>query len=417
MSTDGPLGARPSWPHPGERGGEDRRAPREDETDVLIVGAGLIGCATAYYLGREGVECLVVDRGEVNREGSGANAGSLHIQIRRPERAYSDETLRQFIPMKVAAGRLWAQIEQELGCSVGLKVRGGLLVAETDEELAVIREKVAYERELGLETEALSASEMRAIAPNLSEHLVGGSFDPAEGLANPLLVTPAYVRLATAHGARFRIHTAVSATEALRGGGFLVTTSTGMIRAKRILNAAGPWAGTLAAMAGAPLPVEGRVIQASVTERREPILDQLIQHVRPALSLKQTTYGTFMIGGGWPATTDPQTGRPDIDPACVAGNLGVALRVLPMLRDVQVVRTWLGVIAHSLDRDGQRLQIFGEIPSVPGYFVVAGGTLFTMGPLFSRLAAELMTTGRTSYPVDIFHPERFGFARSMSRRW
>jgi glycine/D-amino acid oxidase-like deaminating enzyme len=406
-------------------GGQDGRAlgadlsyasdGARDQTDVLIVGAGLIGCATAYYLSREGVECLVVDRGEVNREGSGANAGSLHIQIRRPERAYADDTLRKFIPMKVAAGRLWAQIEQELGCSVGLKVKGGILVAETDEELGIIREKVAYERELGLETETLSASEMREIAPNLSGHLVGGSFDPAEGLANPLLVTPAYVRLAAARGARFRIHTAVTATEALRSGGFLVTTSRGTIRAKRILNAAGPWAGTLAAMVGAPLPVEGRVIQASVTERREPILDQLIQHVRPALSLKQTTYGTFMIGGGWPATIDPQTGRPAIDPACLAGNLGVALRVLPTLRDVQVVRTWLGVIAHSLDRDGQRLQIFGEIPSVPGYFVVAGGTLFTMGPLFSRLVAELMTTGRTSYPVDIFHPDRFGRARSVPR--
>ena len=83
-----------------------------NETDVLIIGAGLIGCATAYYLSREGVECLVVDRGEINREGSGANAGSLHIQIRRTERVYSDETLRQFIPMKVAAGRIWAQIEQ-----------------------------------------------------------------------------------------------------------------------------------------------------------------------------------------------------------------------------------------------------------------------------------------------------------------
>jgi glycine/D-amino acid oxidase-like deaminating enzyme len=122
-----------------------------------------------------------------------------------------------------------------------------------------------------------------------------------------------------------------------------------------------------------------------------------------------------MIGGGWPATTDPSTGRPAIDPASVAGNLGVALRVLPTLRDVQVVRTWLGVIAHSLDRDGQRLQIFGELPSVPGYFVVAGGTLFTMGPLFSRLAAELLTTGTTSYPVEIFHPERFGRARSVPR--
>ena len=263
-----------------------------DETDVLVIGAGLIGAATAYYLSREGVECLVVDRGEVNREGSGASAGSLHIQIRKPERAYADETLRQFILMKVAAGQIWA---------------------------------------------------------------------------------------------------------------------------KRIVNAAGPWAGSLAAMVGAPLPVGGRVIQAGVTERREPILDQLIQHVRPALSLKQTTYGTFIIGGGWPAMTDPQTGRPVIDPACVAGNFGVALRVLPTLHDVQVVRTWLGVIAHSEDLDGQRLQIFGELPSVPGYYVIAGGTLFTMGPLFSRLAAELMTTGKTSYPVDIFHPERFGRALGVPR--
>src|SRR5262249_20863564 len=156
--------------------------------------------------------------------------------------------------------------------------------------------KVAFERELGLETEPVSASELRAIAPNLSERLVGGAFDPAEGLANPLLVTPAYVRLATRHGARFRIHTAVTATEPLRGGGFLVTPARGTIKAKRIVNAAGPWAGSLAAMVGVPLPVAGRVIQVNVSERREPILDQLIQHVRPALSLKQTTYGTFMIG-------------------------------------------------------------------------------------------------------------------------
>src|SRR6266536_6707187 len=86
-------------------------APAGEETDVLIIGAGLVGCATAYYLSREGVECLVVDRGEINREGSGANAGSLHIQIRKAERGYSDETLRQFIPMKVAASRMWGRIE------------------------------------------------------------------------------------------------------------------------------------------------------------------------------------------------------------------------------------------------------------------------------------------------------------------
>jgi glycine/D-amino acid oxidase-like deaminating enzyme len=84
--------------------------------------------------------------------------------------------------------------------------------------------------------------------------------------------------------------------------------------------------------------------------------------------------------------------------------------VLPALRDVAVVRTWTGVIAHSLDRHGYRLQIFGELPSVPGYFVVSGGTLFTLGPLFARLACELFTRGKTSFPVEVYHPDRFSAA-------
>jgi sarcosine oxidase subunit beta len=79
-----------------------------------------------------------------------------------------------------------------------------------------------------------------------------------------------------------------------------------------------------------------------------------------------------------------------------------------VLRDASVIRAWPGVIAHSLDEHGYRLQIFGELPGVPGYFVLSGGTLFTVGPLFARLTAELLSTGRTSMPVDVYDPRHFG---------
>ena len=379
-----------------------------DETDVLIIGAGLVGCASAHYLAKERVECLVVDRGEMNREGSGTNAGSLHLQLRGPERLYSEDVLREFLPMKVEAARGWAGIEAELGCDLGLKLHGGLLIAETDAEFASLREIVEYERGHGFPVELLSTSELLRIAPHLSPLLKGAAYSSMEGSANTLLVGPAYARSAQSAGARFRLHTKVVATERLDGGGFLVTTSGGRIRAKRILNAAGPWAGALTRMVGVALPVTGRVIQVNVTERREPLLDQLVGHISGGLTMKQTTFGTFMVGGGWPATVDPTTGRSALDHGSVAGNLGVALRALPALRDVSLVRSWTGVIAHSLDRNGSRLQIFGELPGVRGYYVLAGGTLFTMGPLFARLATELLTTGTTSYPVSAHHPDRFG---------
>jgi glycine/D-amino acid oxidase-like deaminating enzyme len=381
-----------------------------EETDVLIIGAGLVGCASAYYLAQEGVECLVVDRGEVNREGSGTNAGSLHIQLRQTERLFSDEVLEVMVPMRVEAARIWAGLDRELGCDLGLKLKGGFLVAESDDELSIGQEMAAFQRRMGLRTEMLSRADMLAMAPHLSPDLKGATYSPDEGSANPLWVAPAFLLRAQARGARLRTYTSVTATEPQRGGGFVVQTSGGPIRARRVLNAAGPWSARLTEQVGVSLPLYGRVIQVNVTERREPLLGQMVGLIAAGLTLKQTTYGTFMIGGGWPAATDPRTGRPTVSRQSIEGNVGTALRVLPALRDVAVVRTWTGVIAHSLDRHGYRLQIFGELPSVPGYFVVSGGTLFTLGPLFARLACELFTRGKTSFPVEVYHPDRFAAA-------
>src|SRR4051794_12613926 len=116
-------------------------------TDVLIIGGGILGCATAYYLSRNGVDVTLVERGGLNREASGTNAGSLHIQIHgahfrfqyldspraRERHAFFAECNRLF----VAAAQMWPALEHELEADLGLRFAGGLMVAETTAELEV----------------------------------------------------------------------------------------------------------------------------------------------------------------------------------------------------------------------------------------------------------------------------------------
>jgi glycine/D-amino acid oxidase-like deaminating enzyme len=290
---------------------------------------------------------------------------------------------------------------------VGLYQHGGLLVAETDEQMEVVRATVAREREFDLTVEVLSASELRTLAPSLSHHLVGAAFCPLEGLANPLLVTLAFARQAMAAGTRFWTHATVSSISRLAQGGFAVSTSRGSVVAARVLDAAGAWGGAVARLAGVDLAMVGKSIQVSVTERRPPTLDLLLGSIEGGITLKQTPAGMFLIGGGWPATTDPTSQQIVLDRTSIAGNIGLALRLVPALADVLLLRSWTGPIAQAYDVDGQLLQVLGESAEVPGFYILGGGMLFTLGPLYARLMAELMVSGATSLPIALHDPARF----------
>jgi glycine/D-amino acid oxidase-like deaminating enzyme len=353
------------------------------------------------------VDCLVLERDEINRGGSGTNAGSLHIQIHALENEFSDETLAEMLPLKAAAARVWSELEHELGCPLGVYQRGGLLVAETDEQMEVVRRTVAREQQFDLPVEVLSPSELRALAPSLSHHLVGAAFCPLEGMANPLLVTLAFARRALETGTRIWTHADVSCISRLATGGFKVTTSQGTVVAARILDAAGAWCGAVAHLAGVDLEIIGKSIQVSVTERHPPTLDLLLGSIDGGITLKQTPAGMFLIGGGWPATTDPISQQIMLDRTSVAGNISLALRLVPALGDVRLLRSWTGPIAQAYDVEGQLLQVLGEAPTMPGLYVLAGGMLFTLGPLYARLMAELMVDGSTSLPITIHDPARF----------
>ena len=366
---------------------------RQDHCEVAVIGAGILGACAALYLAREGIEVIQLERGQPNGQASGANAGSLHVQLlsydfgARPKG--QSQAAAEVLPLQRESARLWPELAAELGRDLEISVTGGLMVAEDERTLTHLRRKVALERSYGTQVEIISARELQDMAPQVSSRMVGAAWCAEEGKINPMLATPAVLDGARAAGARLLKETEVLAIER-DGDGFVMTTTRGTVRAAKVLNACGGWAAQVAAMVGCRLPIRANPIHLIVTEPVAPCLSQLLAHAERHLTLKQVANGNLVIGGGWPAELAPETGHPRVLEASLGGNLWVAERVLPALRSVQVIRSWA---AMNVNIDGA--PILGEAPGVPGFYNAVSVNGLTLGPVIGRLTAEVIRTGRT----------------------
>ena len=404
MTAEPSRGPAPATPAGGWLPRAELLRPLQASTDVLVVGGGLAGTSLAYYLARQGVEVVLVERGELNREASGTNAGSFHFQIAihqltGTETANVRERLQTEVRLHAEAAEVWKTLEQELGATLDLHITGGLMVAETEDELRLLHDKSVIEEEAGLDVTVLEGEELRSFAPFLSADLLGATFCAQEGHADPARATPLFALRAAQAGSVIRIHADVTAVEVdpdSAGARFTVSTSAGRIRAHRLVNAAGAWANELAALTGLQLPLWSDGLHLNVTEPREHVLGPMVQHIGRRLTLKQTTNNTFIIGGGWPSRPEPWPRRYSTRWDSMAGNVAVAVRVVPLLADVRIVRTWSGVMAFTNDL----APIVGESQRLPGYHTLMATTGFTLSPLMGRLLAETMATGRNLIPPE-----------------
>ena len=406
---------KPEWSHDDQgealpprssRSAAAREAARTDtEASVAIVGAGIVGIATAWELAREGVDVILVERDQPNAHASGNNAGSLHVQLL----AYNFGELAtaaglpaaQTLPLQRESARLWPEVAETLGADLEIVRTGGLMVAETREQMAKLDRKTALEARFGTPVEVIGRDELRALAPHLSERLVGAAYCAEEGKMSPLTAGPAVLEAALAAGARLLRETEVLAIERA-GSAFELRTTRGTVRAGRVLNAAGGWAPRVAGMLGVSLPIRASPIQLVVTETAPPLLTHLLAYADRHLTMKQMAAGNLVIGGGWPSSLDPATERALVRRESVEGNLWVADRVLPALRSLHVIRTWS---AMNVLADGA--PILGEVPGVPGFFIASTVNGLTLAPVLGRINADLLRTGRTGRDLAPFTLQRF----------
>jgi sarcosine oxidase subunit beta len=358
---------------------------------VVVVGGGVVGTSAAYHLASAGAgDVLLLERADQLAAGStGACAGGFRYQ-------FSSEVN---VRLSQASIPMITGFTQEHGLPLDVAQDGYLFLVRGEE---LWRDFLAANRlhgALGVEAEVLSPGEAVALAPGISaEGLVGATYGPSDGIADPSGLTHGYATLARRAGARIELGVRVEGVRAAGGRVRGVDTSGGPVDSGVVVNAAGPWAGRLASTVGVDLPLEPIPRHVLVTgpfpgvpERRTLVID-----AATTFYVHREGAGVLMGMGGADERASFDT---TADEAFVADELlPTALRVFPPLEAAAVEHSWVGLYEMTPDRH----PIIGQAPGVAGFYLANGfsGHGFQHAPVVGKLLAELIVGGEAR-TVDI----------------
>ena len=384
--------------------------------DTVVIGGGLLGIATAWMIARDGGRILLVERDQINQHASGSNAGSLHFQLEYrmiDQGVEGAKNAAEAMPLHLEAAKLWFKLPELTGESIKVKQTGGLMIAETSDQVALLEKKTEIERAWGLDNRVIDRTEIDRIAPYLSQSVIAAAYCPLEGKADARTAGPAIARAAMKAGAEIRTRTEV--TSLTRDGtrwcvGLSADGRSEEMTAETIVIAAGVWTTRIGKMMGAHLPTIPLALMMTVTRKIPKLIPHLVQHAGGRLSLKQSLDGNVLIGGGWPARfIRDENGEPDFSikpellPSSLSGNADMAIRVLPELASVPAIRSWVGTTTVT----GDQLPLVGAVPEMPGAFVATGGSAFTLGLSFAQVLATLVAGRTPDTDLSNFNPARY----------
>ena len=374
--------------------------------DVIVIGGGSAGCATAYNLAIKGANVALLERFDLNTQASGRNAGSLHGQIQfEPFHELGMKWARDFLPgLSFLASSLdiWKTLSEKLNTDLEVGGKGGLMVAESASDMVALEAKVKLENEVGIASRLIDQKELQEIAPYISKKMLGAAFCPIEGKANPLVTAPAFAARAKDAGASIVTGVEVLAIEKVDGK-FKILSSAGDFYAAKVVLTANAGLPKLAKSLGLDLPISDVPVQVSVTEQVDKFVNHLIYFTTEKLTFKQANSGSLLIGGGWPARYD-NSGEAVLNLDSLQSNLRVALKVCPSISKIKVIRTWIGVGNGTPDHN----PVIGEIPGSSGAYVGMYPYMgFTASPLLGEVLSDLVLNSTPKIDLKPFSLTRF----------
>ena len=372
---------------------DEASAALPDKCEIAVVGGGIVGLCTALFLAQAGRDVVLLEKGSPWGDSSGANAGTLSLQVKRTE----------VFELGSKSMELWAAFGDGIGIDVGFQRPGGLRVAVTEEQVAFMRQYAAEQQAVGFELEWLQGNELRALAPWLSPEVRAATFCAADGYASPLIAGPSLIAGVRRAGARLCSGMAVTEARATEGG-YRLAVGRRALACEHLAIAAGGHSVRIAAGLGVRLPLWVDCNMLTVTEPAPRFLDKVITHIGGTMSLKQHANGTVLIGGGWQGRGKFSKQTREIDPLAWVQNVGLGASIAPDIEGLRVNRAWAGYEAVTMDA----LPALGRLPGFETAYVAAGARGgFHMGPAQGFVLSELILEGKSSLDIARFDPARF----------
>lgn len=383
--------------------------------DVVVIGAGISGAATAYQLARDGISVMLLDRYAPAAMASGWTLAGVRQSGRHPAE----------LPLARAAVAMWATLSEELGGETHYRRCGNLRVARTAEEDVIIRGVVRDQAAAGLDITLLEDNRaVRDVAPALSEAVRLASYCTSDGSADPRSTVLAFVAAATRLGAVTRFGERALRIETAAGRVTAVVTDQGRIPTSRVVIAAGIFGNELLAPFGMHIPLEIPMVTVLRSAPVERVVDQVIGTATATCTGRQQFDGRWRVTngaeawhGGMTETTEPDgTRQPHVHPAAsmVADVVSRFAAIVPAFADAQIEASWAGL----LDLTPDALPVLDAVPGCEGAILAIGfsGHGFCLGPITGRILADLVQGKSSDQPIAPFHIGRFQSLHQTAER-
>ncbi len=372
----------------------------------MVIGAGVVGAACALAAVEAGLAVTVVDRGSIAGGTTGAGEGNILVSDKEPGAE---------LELAMASNGLWRELASRLDHDVELETKGGLVVTSAAEELAALHALAAQQASAGVRIEPVDADQLPTYEPYLRRGLPGGVFYPQDLQVQPMLAAAAMLHAAHWLGAQVRTGTEVTAILRRSDGAVCGVDCAGVkLAAGCVINAAGTWAGSVAALAGAQIPVRPRRGFILVTAPAPTLVLHKVYNAgyvtdvaSAAASLQSsavvegTRSGTILIG----ATREIVGFERDLSLLALQRLAAQAVELFPVLAKIDVLRAYQGFRPYSPDH----LPIIGADPIVAGLFHACGheGAGIGLAPVTARLVVDAILGRPPVVDPTPFTPGRF----------
>ena len=364
---------------------------------VVIIGGGISGCSIAYNLAKKGVKDIIVIEKKYLSSGSTGRCGAgIRMQWGTEMNCRLAKFSTEFYET--------ANEVLEYDGDIEFKQGGYLIVASTEKEDEQFKKNIILQNSLGIPSVYLTPKEAKEIIPYMDEtKIISATFCQKDGHLNPFHTTQAYADAAVRLGVKFMKYTDVVGIKVENSKVVGVQTDKGFISTPVVVNAAGGYSKEIGDMAGVDIPVYAERHQILVTEPVNPLQGPMFMGFALNIYCQQTPHGSFIMGRG--DANEPRDLRITSSWHFLEEMAKDCCTLLPILKDLRVVRQWAGLYCMSPDRQ----PIYGKANNVEGFYMATGysGHGFMFGPVTGVVIAETILGEKHSLPIDKLGLDRF----------